>query len=92
MRRQKALEIYYKLHVDSPYLTRDRERQYALADYTGKNTTQVIGVFVEDFTNLPTCIQRRSVVGKTCSCKPWPGCCMRLDGAHGCCYMSHLAV
>lgn len=42
MRRQKALDIYYKLHVDSPRLTRDRERQYALADYTGRNTTQVM--------------------------------------------------
>ena len=39
--RQKALDIYFKLHVDSPYLTRDKERQGALAEYTGQDTKQV---------------------------------------------------
>lgn len=41
LRRENALEIYYKLHVEWPYLTRNPERQCALAAYTGQNTTQV---------------------------------------------------
>lgn len=43
MRRQKALDIYFKLHVDSPYVTYDKQRQVALAEYTGQDTKKVNG-------------------------------------------------
>lgn len=52
VRRQKALEIYFKLHVDSPYVTDDKERQGALADYTGQDTTKVNASFADCLTNL----------------------------------------
>ena len=54
MRRQKALDMYFKLHVDSPYLTHDRQRKVALADYTGTSTTQVNGSFACFVINLTT--------------------------------------
>ena len=44
--------MYFKLHVDSPYLTNDRERQSALAEYTGQDTKQVGGGFADFATNL----------------------------------------
>lgn len=44
--------MYFKLHVDSPYLTNDRERQSALAEYTGQDTRQVGGGFADFATNL----------------------------------------
>ena len=62
--RDKALDIYYKLHVDLPYLTKDRERQGALAGYTGQTTKQVHGSFADFVINLTTCVHTPSRTGR----------------------------
>ena len=41
MCREKALTMYCHLHTADAYVTKDKERQQALAEYTNKTTKQV---------------------------------------------------
>lgn len=54
--RTNALEIYFKLHVNNPYITLERKR--ALAAYTGKDADQV--------SNLTQCVQPE--LSRICNC------------------------
>lgn len=42
--RENALDMFCRLHRADAYVTKDKERQKALADYTNKTTKQVRAV------------------------------------------------